>query len=295
MEKSAPRIKRAPVKWFGGKSLMKKKLLPLIPVTKIYVEAYGGAGNLLLARERSDIEVYNDLNKKLVNLMRALQDPDRALLMRERLLYTLYSKEEFRRAIEIMREKDPDPDDLAWAFYVGQNQGFGGITPTTVGNWGRKFTGKMTSWLSAIDLIPEWHRRLLQVYIDSRDAVDLIKYWDSPGTTFYLDPPYVSGTRRDAKVYEIEASDDHHARLVETILQCQGAVVLSGYAHEIYKPLEAAGWERREFHTTCAAAGRTRTSGLQGAGAAKAKQPRVEVVWRNPKAVALTGAQEEAA
>lgn len=295
MKDSAPRIKRAPVKWFGGKGVFKTKLLPLIPHTKIYVEAYGGAGNLLLARERSDIEVYNDLNNKLVNLMRALQDADRAQILRQRLLYTLYSKEEFSRAIEILREKDPKPDELAWAFYVGQNQGFGGVTPTTVGHWGRKFTGKLGCWISAIDLIPAWHHRLMHVYIDSRDAIELVKYWDSPDTTFYLDPPYVTGTRRDAKVYEIEATDDHHARLVETILKCQGAVVLSGYGHEIYAPLEAAGWERREFRSTCSAAGRTRTSGLQGKGAATAKQPRVEVVWRNPRAVALCAAAEKAA
>lgn len=285
-------IKRAPVKWFGGKGVFKKKLLPLIPQTDVFVEAYGGAGNVLLAREPSKIEVYNDLNGKLVNLMRMLQDPQRARSLRKRLLYTLYSKEEFRQAIDIMKSRDAKPDELAWAFYVGQNQGFGGVTPKSVGNWGRRFKGRMSFWLSGIDLIPEWHRRLMNVQIDSRDAVGLIRYWDSDETTFYLDPPYVAGTRRDANVYEVEATDDHHGELVRTILGCRGAVVLSGYGHPIYKPLEDAGWERLEFRSTCAAAGRIRGSGLQGKGSVKARQPRIEVVWRNPKAVALCPAAE---
>lgn len=280
-------IKRAPVKWFGGKGVLKKRIMPLIPRTKVFVEAYGGAGNILLAREPSDIEVYNDLNCRLVNLMRALQDPRRVEALRNRLLYTLYSREEFRLAVEILKDKDASPDAVAWAFFVGQNQGFGGITPKSVGNWGRRFTGKMGFWISAIDLLPEWHKRLMKVQIDSRDAIELIKYWDSPDTTFYLDPPYVAGTRRDANVYEVEATDDHHAQLVRTILECKGAVVLSGYGHAIYQPLQDAGWERLEFQTTCAAAGRTRGSGLQGVGAVSKRQPRVEVVWRNPKAVAL--------
>lgn len=33
---------------------------------------------------------------------------------------------------------------------------------------------------------------------------------------------------------------------------------------------------------------RVRGSGLQGRGAAKAKASRIEVVWRNPRAVAMT-------
>ena len=35
----------------------------------------------------------------------------------------------------------------------------------------------------------------------------------------------------------------------------------------------------------CSAAGRTRHSGLQGAGKVKEKQKRVECIWRNPEAL----------
>jgi len=102
---------------------------------------------------------------------------------------------------------------------------------------------------------------------------------------FYVDPPYHSDTRKDKKVYAVEPSHDHHERLVETLLACKGAVVLSGYDHPVYAPLAEAGWKVTRYQTACCAAGRTRGSGLQGAGAAMAKVPRVEVIWANAKAV----------
>jgi hypothetical protein len=60
--------------------------------------------------------------------------------------------------------------------------------------------------------------------------------------------------------------------------------LLSGYAHEVYRPLEEAGWERKDFPAACHAVGRTRNSGLQGRGAVLKKQPRLESVWISPTA-----------
>jgi hypothetical protein len=67
--------------------------------------------------------------------------------------------------------------------------------------------------------------------------------------------------------------------------------VLSGYEHPTYQPLVDAGWALTRFKKACDAAGRTRSSGLQGSGSALKKVPRVECVWRNPKAVELTSGE----
>jgi hypothetical protein len=60
--------------------------------------------------------------------------------------------------------------------------------------------------------------------------------------------------------------------------------VLSGYDHPVYKPLVENGWTVTKYETSAHAAGRVRGSGLQGKGAAKAKVPRTECVWSNPRA-----------
>lgn len=124
----------------------------------------------------------------------------------------------------------------------------------------------------------------MRAQIDQRDAIEVIRYWDAPEAVFYVDPPYHHDTRKDTAVYAVEPDHDHHVRLVEALLALQGRAVLSGYAHPVYTPLEDAGWRRIDFETACHAAVRGRGSGLQGAGAAKAKVGRVESVWINPAA-----------
>ena len=76
---------------------------------------------------------------------------------------------------------------------------------------------------------------------------------------------------------------EKHAAIVSCLLAAPGAVLLSGYAHEVYAPLAEAGWERVDWQTACHAVGRTRHTGIQGRGAARKMQSRVESVWLNPE------------
>ena len=82
-------------------------------------------------------------------------------------------------------------------------------------------------------------------------------------------------------------TDADHVEFLELCLKSQGAFVISGYPSEMYQDL-LASWEVHKFETVCFAAGRTKASGLKGKGAAKAKQPRTECVWRNARAVELS-------
>lgn len=285
---------RAPFGWFGGKGNMLAKLLPLIPAGgRPYCEPYAGAASLFFARDPAPVEVLNDLDGRIVNLFRVLQDREQFEELRHRIMWTPYARAEFGRALDILKAGSDDPVERAWAFFVTQNQGFGGVA-STIGRWGRTFVsrGGMASttntWIMRQTLVDAWRWRLMRCQIDNRDALEVIRYWDSTDTVYYVDPPYHHDTRKDTSVYTVEQEHDHHAALVETILGCQGAVVLSGYDHPVYQPLVDAGWERVDFETACHAAGRVRGSGLQGRGAAKAKAPRAEVVWRNPRAVEMT-------
>jgi len=77
--------------------------------------------------------------------------------------------------------------------------------------------------------------------------------------------------------------------MVELLLGYQEAVMLSGYATALYRPLEEAGWTRVERSWSCHAAGHpSRRPGLS-----REELRRVECVWRNPEAmarIAATGA-----
>lgn len=285
-------VGRSPVRWYGGKGKMVGKLMPLIPSGgRPYTECYSGGASLFWSREPAPVEVLNDLSKDLINLFRCLQNRDAFDDLKHRLTWTLYSRAEFERALEIEASDEQDPVTRAWAFFVAKNQGFAGESKTP-GQWGRAFVscGGMVEttnkWLMRIALLDAWRLRIQRVQIECRDALDALRYWDAPDAVHYLDPPYPHGTRSKGSKqnYQHEADEDHHAKLIEVLLGLKGAAVVSGYDSPIYRPLDDAGWERIEFQTACYAAGRVRGSGIQGEGAATAKVPRTEVVWRNPKA-----------
>jgi len=52
----------------------------------------------------------------------------------------------------------------------------------------------VSGYLSAIDeVLPLIVERLSRVQVLCRPAVEVIRAWDSPGTLFYCDPPYLHG------------------------------------------------------------------------------------------------------
>jgi DNA adenine methylase len=291
---------RAPVLWCGGKGKMVAKLMRHVPLGgRPYCEPYMGAATLFFARPPAPVEVLNDLDGDLVNLFRCLQDKEKFPELKHRLLYTLYSRAEFARALEILNDPSiTDPVLRAWAFFVALNQSFNGRKPRSTGEWGRAVkttvsgcAGTTNAWMRRLATLDDWHLRLLRVQIDCRDALEVIRYWDNPEAVFYVDPPYHPDTRTDQNVYAVEPDHSHYVQLVETLLNCKGAVVLSGYDHPVFAPLVEAGWTVTRYETACYAVGRARGSNLLGVGAVRARVPRTEVVWANPRAVELINRQ----
>jgi DNA adenine methylase len=247
-------------------------LLPLIPVTRIYVEAFGGGGSVLLNRPRSEIEVYNDLDGELVNLFRVLREPDDYLDFRKRISLTPYSRAEFEAAIR------PDGSDgraaRAARFYTALNQSVSGKRLASAGDWSRNRTvNNAEGWFRRQDTLDAVVDRVRTVQLECRDALDIIREWDTPETTFYLDPPYVLDTRGGNKYYAVEPGDDFHHALVAELQKVEGSVVLSGYAHPIYYPLIRSGWHTDTY-------GQATTMDLAESFKGTTRQ-RVEVVYRN--------------
>ena len=132
-------------------------------------------------------------------------------------------------------------------------------------------------WVRAIDRLSEISARFMRVQIENKDFREIIKQYDRPTTFFYLDPPYVSGTRKSAKVYAHEMADKDHQDLVDLLLNMKGKAMLSGYDTEIYRPLEEAGWEKHTFKASCS------TSTLAAKDKSYEEKCREECVWNSPR------------
>ena len=279
-----------PFGWFGGKGNFLPSLLPLIPYTDTYVEPFAGGGSVFFSRKPCPTEVYNDLNGDVINLMRVLQDPEKNAELERRLSWTLYARAEKERAKELYKGGQYKDDiERAWALFVNVQQGLNGdiISGWSYSDILRDGKNKrIKRWLKSVDNINLYLDRLKYAYIECDDARRIIKRFDAPNTVFYCDPPYLASTRKSGG-YAHEMTDTDHIEFLEICLKSKGAFVISGYPSELYADM-LAGWEVNKFQTVCFAAGRTKNSGLQGAGAAKAKQPRTECVWRNARAVELS-------
>jgi DNA adenine methylase len=205
----------APFQWLGGKGNLARWIIKFLPRGRIYVEPFAGAASVFWhLPEPYPVEVLNDLDDRIVNLYRVLQDREKFRELLHRLIWTPYSRAEFAKALATLQ--DPEADDVsgAWAFFVAQNQGFSGRPNTmTVGQWSRALSSTcrgmaMTTskWRSRLKLLSYWHQRLSRVQIDSVDALQAIRYWDTSDTVFYVDPPYVPETRGATKHHGITTS-----------------------------------------------------------------------------------------
>ena len=258
--------------YFGGKYRLASKLIPMFPEHQCYVEVFGGAGNVLIQKHPSKVEVFNDINSDVVNLFRVLRnDFDE---FHRQVTLTPHSREEIALNRK-SRKTETDPLKRAVMWYSVICQSFAGKHD---GGWAfSKQTDRAKAFKNKVDRLPLIVDRLREVLIENKDFQFILDSYDGKDTLFYLDPPYVPETRRDGG-YENEMTTQEHATLISILSDIQGQVMLSGYQHEIYDTL---GWQRYEIKTVATSAGATRVSGLQGEGNVSKNQKRVESVYMN--------------
>lgn len=237
---------------------MLKYLLFLTPPHKTYVEVFGGAAHLLFAKSPSPVEVYNDIDGRLVNFFKVLQNPEKAMRMLYILANTPYSRQihdEYQDTLD-----EGDEVERAVKFFVVIWQSYsGGINNV----WGYSVSSKRVmpaSYLGAINLLPLVHYRLQRVYIESDDFRKIIPRYDTKDTFFYLDPPYVLSTLKSSLPY-VAMSDKDHEDLVDILLGVSGKALLSGYPNKIYERLERSGWNFVDVDRLLAATNPRKTFG----------------------------------
>lgn len=246
--------------WYGGKFSHLDWLLPQLPDCVHYCEPFAGSGAVLLNREPSSVETYNDVDGEVVNFFKVLREEKEALI--EQITLTPFSREEFAAACEL----DPNLSNLERArrFYVRARQVRTGLAQTaSIGRWANckntsrgGMSGVISRWLGGIEQLEFIAERLLRVQIENRPAIDVIKLYDSKETLFYCDPPYIHQTRGDTKSYGFEMSDDDHRVLAKTLNSIEGLAAVSNYECELMEELYPSNkWQKiyspeRVIHST---------------------------------------------
>lgn len=263
-----------PLKWHGGKTQLASKHVAFFPDHIHYVEPYFGGGSVLFAKPNYMIndhsEVINDINGTLIDFWRVLQDLHLFDHFEEQVEATPFSEDMFRLS-------DVPSNDLvtkAVRFFVRNRQSRQGLmedfATLSRTRTRRGMNEQVSSWLTAIEGLPEIHSRLKRVVILNRNALDVIRSQDGPETFFYLDPPYLHETRVSKDAYEFEMSTEDHAELLELLAGIEGRFMLCGYPSDLYdSTARSCGWCTLDFDVPLNSSSKS------------IKERKIERVWTN--------------
>ncbi len=190
----------------------------------MYVEVFGGAASVLLAKPPSPIEVYNDNNSLLVNLFETVRNRPQLLIDKTRTI--LYSRELYENWREELTEElvKKDPLEAAVKTYYCLLSSFIG-DPTK--GWAFQRGGRdggPNRWTNIARRILLLTERFRHVAIDHLDFRDCIKNWDTDKTLFFLDPPYLSTVSKGWYGNNFNLED--HKELAETLSRVKGLFLL---------------------------------------------------------------------
>ncbi len=167
----------------GSKNKVAQEINQYFPKHKIFVEVFGGSAAVLLRKERSKVEIYNDIKKELVNFFQVLVYDYSKFISKAK--FIINSKDWF---YQLRNDKNGPEDKINAAINTYYLLKFG-------------FNGRRSGWPLNIEqnsrppinekFLLKVHERLKKVQFTNQDYQKLILKTDSRNTLFYLDPPYL--------------------------------------------------------------------------------------------------------
>lgn len=236
--------------YYGGKQRIVRHILPHISPHKVYVEPFCGGATVFWSKGRPDTksceayrEILNDTNNNLINMYRvAKTKPDE---LNNMIQATLYSRSEYYKAKAVL-ENPHEHDEItrAWAMYVNASQSF---ASNLASGWAYGVRGQNDTFTFSNQKERLLHqlKRLEQTHLDNRDALEIIRRWDSRDTFFYCDPPYPNTNQGHYSGY---TQADFEA-LIEVSSSIQGSFVLSCYDN----PFVPKDWVKFQIETVASA------------------------------------------
>lgn len=237
---------RSPLVWWGGKSLLAKEIVPLLPPHKCYIEPFCGAASVFFAKPPAQINILNDTNEFLTIFYRVVRTPALNAHLIKKLNATAYSFAELEWAGDILNGKHMGACSVekAWAIFVASHLSMLSIGRTFKLSFRRngasQFRGKIQRLISskAIDL-------LSSAQLTNGDALRLIKSGgEKADTLFYLDPPYINTEQGSYDGYTAEDFE----RLLDMLAGVRAKFLLSNFPSDILqRHIEKNEWSSVEI------------------------------------------------
>ena len=184
MANGMSRLLNSPIKWVGGKSRLRKHIIPLLPAHTCYVEPFAGAAWVLFGKPPSEVEVLNDIDQDLITFFRVVKEKPEDLIAS--FDWAFASRAEF----EQLAAQDPQTltdTQRAHRFYYLIMAGWGGElhyprfqTSITDGGHGNRLIGAIETLRERILPIYERLHTVLIENLDWQACVCLLYTSPSP-------------------------------------------------------------------------------------------------------------------
>ncbi len=243
-------ILKPPFSYPGSKLKSVSMIRDILPYRKKYCEPFGGTGVVLLNRRPSSFEVFNDRYSGITDFYKCLHNKIWLQLLMKKIGTTIHSREFFIWCQDTW-ENEQSIVDRAFKWYYMMRYSFGGIGR----NFGRSVGEKNNDSGKIMANVPGFldvHERLRKVMIENKDALELMKEFDSVDCVHYLDPPYLDCGE---SAYKFMMNKNEHRNMLDTIFQIKGYVALSGYENNLYNCYawdEVIKWEVKRTITPMA-------------------------------------------
>ncbi len=224
---------RCGVRWFGSKRNILDEIYSLIPHHDYFIDVFGGGANVILNKKPVNTEIYNDIYGDIVNFFRVLRDnPDELI---DKVFLSPVSREEY---FEYIYNPSDEPIERARQFIVAHYSTFLTLTHKTPGRFMiSKHPVSSTNPQVPIENLIAMAKRLKNVVIENRPALDIISMYDTKEAFLYIDPPYPLDARSGGVGYKDEMTRDEHIKLRDALSSVKGKFLISTYDNEFYDEL----------------------------------------------------------
>ena len=264
-------MKKSVLRYFGGKNGFSGKIIPYFPEgyqLMTYLEPFCGSSAMLFAKDKSPVEIINDLDQNIYCLFKVLISSEKFMEFKRLCDLSLYSDQINKEYVKDLKGDISEIERAYKFFYINRTSynGVGGFSGSNVIR--RNMSKSVSDYLSSIDGLYETHNRLSSVIIHNTDAFELIKKWDKESVFMYLDPPYELSTRSSGG-YKHDMTNDQQDVLLDILNNIKSAkILLSGYNCERYSTLEKNGYKRIDMEI------KTQNNNREG-------KSKVESLWMN--------------
>jgi DNA adenine methylase len=200
----------------GGKTYLAPKIVGMIPPHDTYVEPFAGGAAVYFKKSPSEKEVLSDKDREIAFAFRFLRDMTSEQFERLQKKNWVITREQFEK-LKGMTPKD----DLEhfYKFYYLKKASYGDaskqINPL-----------RLEEGHNHLDVSHLWkvHERLKRTAVHGRDAIGIIRKYDSPTALHFVDPPYPGR----AFIGETEKyTEEDLARLVNVLKDIKGKFILT--------------------------------------------------------------------